>query len=74
MEAVSHMQNGKVPGPDGICCGFYKEWHTLLLEPMLNTFNHSFIIGQLPESLREANISLILKQGKPALHIDPYLY
>lgn len=65
MEAISKMQNGKVPGTDGKCCEFCKEWHNLLLEPMLNMFNHSFNIGQLPESLTEANISLILKKGKP---------
>lgn len=63
--AISRMQNGKVPGPDGISCEFYEEWQTLLLELMLNMFNYSYRSRQLPESLREANISLILKKGKP---------
>uniref|UniRef100_A0A3P9MQD2 Reverse transcriptase domain-containing protein n=1 Tax=Oryzias latipes TaxID=8090 RepID=A0A3P9MQD2_ORYLA len=39
---------------------------------MLNMFNHSFECGTLPPSLREANISLILKKGKPSEECGSY--
>lgn len=36
-----------------------------MVRPLLNMFNHSFELGSLPKTLTEANISLILKKGKP---------
>uniref|UniRef100_A0A8K9V8C7 Reverse transcriptase domain-containing protein n=1 Tax=Oncorhynchus mykiss TaxID=8022 RepID=A0A8K9V8C7_ONCMY len=64
MFAIKNLQNGKAPGPDGFCSEFYKEFHGLILEPLRDMFNHSFSNDQLPQTLREANISLILKKGK----------
>lgn len=64
LEAIQLLRTGKAPGSDGLGSEFYKEFHNLLLEPMMNMFNHSFECGTLPPSLREANISLILKKGK----------
>ena len=63
MFAIKNLQNGKAPGPDGFCSEFYKEFHGLILEPLRDMFNHSFSNDQLPQTLREANISLILKKG-----------
>ncbi len=63
-EAIQHLQTGKAPGSDGLGSEFYKEFQNLLLEPMTNMFNHSFECDTLLSSLREANISLILKKGK----------
>ena len=60
MFAIKNLQNGKTPGPDGFCSEFYKEFHGLILEPLLDMFNHSFSNDQLPQTLRKANISLIL--------------
>lgn len=62
--ALKSMPSGKAPGPDGFGCEFYKEFSSILLDPLLAMFNHSFESGILPQSLREANISLILKKGK----------
>lgn len=62
-EAIQLLRTGKAPGSDGLGSKFYKEFQGLLLEPMLNMFNHSFDCGTLPPSLREANMSLILKKG-----------
>ena len=36
----------------------------LLLEPLLDMFNHSFSTTELPQTLKEADISLIFKKGK----------
>lgn len=63
-EAIQILRSGKAPGSDGLGSEFYKEFQNILLEPMMNMFNHSFECGTLPPSLREANISLILKKGK----------
>lgn len=46
-QAISHIQLGKAPGSDGLCGEFYKAFQNLLVEPMLNMFNHSFEIGTL---------------------------
>lgn len=62
--ALKSMPSGKAPGPDGFGCEFYKEFSNILLDPLLSMLNHSFENGILPQSLREANISLILKKGK----------
>ena len=62
--AIQLLRSGKAPGSDGLGSEFYKEFQNILLEPMMNMFNHSFDCGTLPPSLREANISLILKKGK----------
>lgn len=63
-EAIKTLHSGKAPGSDGLGSEFYKEFQNILLEPMINMFNHSFECGILPPSLREARISLILKKGK----------
>lgn len=63
-EAIQLLQTGKAPGSDGLGSEFYREFQSILLEPMMNMFNYSFECGILPPSLREANISLILKKGK----------
>ena len=62
--ALRSMPSGKAPGPDGFGCEFYKEFSDILLDPLLSMLNHSYESGILPQSLREANISLILKKGK----------
>lgn len=64
IKAIKTLQNGKSPGPDGFCCEFYKQFQNILVEPLLDMFNHSFTAGEFPQTLREANISLILKKGK----------
>lgn len=66
LNAIKTLQNGKSPGPDGFSSEFYKEFCDLLADPLLDMFNHSFFHNRLPQTLREANISLILKKGKCA--------
>lgn len=63
-KAIKSLRSGKSPGPDGFCCEFYKQFRDIIVEPLLDMFNHSFITGEFPQTLKEANISLILKKGK----------
>lgn len=65
MNAISALPSGKAPWPDGLSIEFYKEFQGLLIEPLLNMLEDSLERGILPASLRQANISLILKKGKP---------
>ena len=62
---MNSLQNGKVPGMDGYGPEFYKTLLDSLKEPLLKMYLHSAETGSLPCSLYAANISLILKKGKP---------
>lgn len=64
LAAISALHSGKAPGPDGFSSEYYKQFQNLLVEPLLNMLEDSLERGILPASLREANISLILKKGK----------
>ena len=70
--AMKSMGSGKAPGPDGFGFEFHKEISNILLDALLSMLNHSFENGILPQSLREANISLILKTGKCLDICAPY--
>lgn len=65
-EAINTLQNNKAPGPDGLTPEFYKTLCDLLISPLLNMLSYSFKSGVLPNTMMDANISLILKKGKPA--------
>lgn len=63
--AIKSLRNGRAPGPDGFVSEFYKEFVDLFSEPYLDMLKDSFDTGVFLPSLREANISLILKKSKP---------
>ena len=65
-EAISALNNNKAPGPDGLTPEFYKTFFDLLIGPLINMLSYSFNSGALPHTMMDANISLILKKGKPA--------
>uniref|UniRef100_A0A6I8SLC4 Reverse transcriptase domain-containing protein n=1 Tax=Xenopus tropicalis TaxID=8364 RepID=A0A6I8SLC4_XENTR len=67
-EAVNAFPVGKAAGADGLPIEIYKR-HSKLLTPMLlKLFKEAVQLGQFPESLYEAAIVLLPKQGK-----DPHL-
>lgn len=72
LNAINGLQSGKAPGPDGLSSEVYQEFQDLLVDPLLNMLNDYFERGVLPMSLREANISLILKKGKHPEDCDSY--
>lgn len=71
-KAIRSLQNGRAPGPDGFVSEFYKEFLDLFSKPFLNMLSDSFGTGVLPPSLREANMSLILKNSKPPENCGSY--
>lgn len=50
-EALSHMNSGKAPGPDGLPIEIYKKFSNKLLPHLLERFNESYERGILPPSL-----------------------
>lgn len=65
-ETIKSLLGGKAPGPDGFCPEFYKKMARLVVEPLTRMYTESFEHGELPPTLNLANISLILKKGKPS--------
>lgn len=72
LEAIGEMNTGKAPGPDGLPIEFYRVFQKKLIQPLLNMFMESFNMGILPNSLRLATITLILKPNKPSTHCASY--
>lgn len=72
LEAIGDMNNGRAPGPDGLPAQFYKVFKNKLVQPLINMFNESCESGILPDSLRLATITLILKPNKPEKECSSY--
>lgn len=61
--AITSLKDNKAPGPDGYTAIFYKNFKALLL-PLLNKlFNHCAKEGKVSDSMAEANITVIPKEG-----------
>lgn len=65
LKIIQLLPNNKAPGPDGFSGEFYKKFSKILISPLSEMFQSSYVVGALPPSLMEANISLVLKKGKP---------
>ncbi len=71
-EAITSFPSSKAPGLDGFGIEFYKKYSQKLAPLMLRLFNHSIENQEFPQSMYDANISLILKKGKDEM--DPASY
>lgn len=63
---------GKAGGSDGICNEFYKKFVDLLSPELLTIFNNIIDSEQLPNSMSESVITLILKKDKDPLECGSY--
>lgn len=59
--AISSLQSGKSPGPDGLPSDFFKKLSSDLTPAMCSVFSDSLSSGSLPPSFNQACISLLLK-------------
>ena len=75
MQAIKDLQNNKDPGPDGSTPEFYKAFQNLLSDPLLKMLSYSFESGALPNTMMDANISLIKETNLQVtgLHIGQLL-
>uniref|UniRef100_A0A3B1J7U7 Reverse transcriptase domain-containing protein n=1 Tax=Astyanax mexicanus TaxID=7994 RepID=A0A3B1J7U7_ASTMX len=71
-DAIDSFPLGKATGPDGFGCEFYKTFSSKLVPLLLRMFNDSIANNRFPDSLYQANISVILKKGK--IKTDPASY
>lgn len=71
-EAIKSLQSGKSPGPDGYTTDFYKAFAHKLVPILVRVYNDAFQKGQLPPSLTEASISVLLKKDKDPLLCSSY--
>lgn len=71
-EAVAALQNNKSPGVDGLPLEIFKEYSEILLPELLAVYRAALEEGRLPDSMRQANIVVILKPGKDPLMVDSY--
>ena len=62
-EALNSCKDS-APGPDGIPYSVYKKMWAITGPIILNSWNHSLMIGKLPPSHLESVITLLPKEGK----------
>ena len=60
------MQNGKIPGCDGITAEFHKVFWPVIGQTLVDTLNYSAIHGELSNSQKRGVITLLQKRGKDA--------
>lgn len=70
--AISSMQGGKSPGPDGFPVEFFYIFKDSLAPLLRNMFIESLNAKSLPPTLRQATVSLLLKPNKDPLDCSSY--
>uniref|UniRef100_A0A671X7A5 Reverse transcriptase domain-containing protein n=1 Tax=Sparus aurata TaxID=8175 RepID=A0A671X7A5_SPAAU len=70
--AIDKLKGGRAPGPDGLPLDIYKIFKDKLISPLFDMFMDSFQTGELPTSLRNALIIVLLKPGKPPTKCESY--
>ena len=70
VKALDTFDKGKTPGNDGIPAEFYKIFWNSVGELMTEVFNHSFELGQMSNSQKEAIITLIDKKGRDRMFLE----
>uniref|UniRef100_A0A3B4C811 Reverse transcriptase domain-containing protein n=1 Tax=Pygocentrus nattereri TaxID=42514 RepID=A0A3B4C811_PYGNA len=71
-DAIRSMQGGKSPGPDGYSAEFFKKFSNQLAPLLTAVYNDSLSVGLMPETMRQATISLIHKKGKDKQECGSY--
>ncbi|XP_026537989.1 RAB6-interacting golgin [Notechis scutatus] len=69
---VERQKNNKTPGPDGLPAELYKCIYECLEPVMLDVYNEVLDFAKLPDSWRDANISLIPKEDLDHKQIKNY--
>uniref|UniRef100_A0AAX7UUT1 Reverse transcriptase domain-containing protein n=1 Tax=Astatotilapia calliptera TaxID=8154 RepID=A0AAX7UUT1_ASTCA len=70
--AIKLSQTGRSPGPDGFPMEFYKEFSSKLTPILESVYAESFATGNLPQTLTQATISVLLKKDKDPVQCSSY--
>lgn len=70
--AISKLKNNKSPGADGYISEWYKIYRKTVIPLLHKTFNWIMKGGAIPDSWREAIISVIAKEGKDETNCSNY--
>ena len=69
LKVLKTCKNNKSPGNDGLSYEFYLQFWDILKQPLVESFNYSYIKSEMSISQRQALITLIDKKGKDRLYI-----
>ncbi|KAJ1203063.1 hypothetical protein NDU88_006858 [Pleurodeles waltl] len=70
--ALKNMAVGKAPGPDALTASFYKTYQGLLIPHLMALYEEMASAKELPPSIIEAFIFMLLKPGKSSLQCSSY--
>lgn len=65
VEALSSLNSGKAPGPNGFPSEFYTRYGTKLGPHLLKVIEEARDLGRLPQDWRHAEITVFLKPRRP---------
>ncbi|MBN3289039.1 LIN1 transcriptase, partial [Polypterus senegalus] len=72
LDAIKSLQGGKAAGPDGYPAEFYKKFSAQLAPLLLATFTEARDNQSLPQTFRQALITVFPKQNKDLLQCASY--
>lgn len=72
IKSINSLQSKQSLGPDGLPSEFYKKCHAKLAPLLLSVFEESLELGMLTPTLRQASITLLLKEGKDPTLCNSY--
>uniref|UniRef100_A0A670K6D8 Reverse transcriptase domain-containing protein n=1 Tax=Podarcis muralis TaxID=64176 RepID=A0A670K6D8_PODMU len=70
--AIKRMKQGKAPGPDGLSAKYYKVLEEYLAPVLCDVMKNILQGGKIPDSWKEAHITLIPKADSDKLNIKNY--
>uniref|UniRef100_A0A3B1JE93 Reverse transcriptase domain-containing protein n=1 Tax=Astyanax mexicanus TaxID=7994 RepID=A0A3B1JE93_ASTMX len=70
--AIGRLKGNKSPGSDGFTAEWYKAFQKELIPILLSAFNWALKKAEIPPSWRQAEISVIPKEGKDKLECGSY--
>ena len=72
IRVIKGLPTGKAPGPDGFTAEFFKCYVTELTPLLFTMYNGAFVKGELPATLSEALVTLVLKKEKDPCYCKNY--
>uniref|UniRef100_A0A670JBZ4 Reverse transcriptase domain-containing protein n=1 Tax=Podarcis muralis TaxID=64176 RepID=A0A670JBZ4_PODMU len=71
-EVINELKRGKAPGPDGLTASYYKDLKDRLIVPLIEVMNNILKVREIPETWKEAFITIIPKQDSDLTQVKNY--